>query len=102
MVKEKVLRYRFLSSGTIEEKVYQRQLAKQALTSVVDGRGSGLEQMSMTTEDLAVVFVGRGMSERHAQKVRLHADVQTSIEKLKKEEDDEPKQHFKRGRCNWW
>ena len=54
--KKKCYEYRFLSSGTIEEKVYQRQLAKQALTSVVDGRGSGLEQMSMTTEDLQQLF----------------------------------------------
>ena len=54
--KKKCYEYRFLSSGTIEEKVFQRQLAKQALTSVVDGRGSGLEQMSMTTEDLQQLF----------------------------------------------
>ena len=54
--KKKCYEYRFLSSGTIEEKVFQRQLAKQALTSVVDGRGSGLEQMSMTTADLQQLF----------------------------------------------
>ena len=48
--------YRLLAAGTVEEKVFQRQLAKQALTSVVDGRGSGLEQMSMTTEDLQQLF----------------------------------------------
>ena len=55
--KKKCYEYRFLSSGTIDEKIFQRQLAKQALTSVVDGRGQGLEQMSMTTEDLQQLFL---------------------------------------------
>ena len=37
---KRVFEYRFLASGTIEERIYQRQLAKEGLQTVVDDDGS--------------------------------------------------------------
>ncbi|GAB4814175.1 hypothetical protein N2152v2_001221 [Parachlorella kessleri] len=55
--KRRVFVYRFLTSGTIEEKVYQRQLSKEGLQQVVNSKGgatSGPNLMSM--EELRDLF----------------------------------------------
>lgn len=36
--KKRCFTYRFLATGTVEEKIFQRQLAKQGLQQVVDGK----------------------------------------------------------------
>ena len=51
--KKKVHIYRLLTTGTIEEKVYQRQICKQGLSgSVIDAREKKEVQFSL--EDLRV------------------------------------------------
>uniref|UniRef100_J3LHD5 DNA repair and recombination protein RAD54 n=2 Tax=Oryza brachyantha TaxID=4533 RepID=J3LHD5_ORYBR len=56
--KKRVYIYRFLSTGTIEEKVYQRQMSKEGLQKVIqqeqaDGKMKG---SSLSTEDLRDLF----------------------------------------------
>jgi phage FluMu protein Com len=51
--KKRCFTYRFLSTGTIEEKIYQRQLSKEGLQSVVDDK----EQVNaLSTKDLKNLF----------------------------------------------
>jgi len=47
--------YRFLAAGTIEEKVYQRQLSKEALSDVVGGAPAGGEA-AFSSEELRDLF----------------------------------------------
>jgi len=53
--KKKCYLYRFLATGTIEEKVFQRQLSKESLQNVVNGSGE-LEQAVMSKEELRKLF----------------------------------------------
>ena len=53
--KKKCYLYRFLATGSIEEKVFQRQLSKESLQNVVNGEGT-LEQSSMSKEELRRLF----------------------------------------------
>ena len=53
--KKKCYLYRLLATGTIEEKVFQRQLSKESLQNVVNGEGT-LEQASLTSEELRRLF----------------------------------------------
>ncbi|KAK9808913.1 hypothetical protein WJX72_006358 [[Myrmecia] bisecta] len=59
---KRVYVYRFLTTGTIEEKVYQRQLSKEGLQSVVnktdEAGGAGGSNM-MSTEELRDLFTLR-------------------------------------------
>ena len=41
--KKRVFVYRFLSTGTLEEKVFQRQLSKEGLKSAVSADADGVE-----------------------------------------------------------
>ena len=50
--------YRFLSTGTIEEKVYQRQLSKEGLQNVVNNDAKGGSAV-MSTEELRDLFTLR-------------------------------------------
>jgi len=51
--KKKCFTYRFLATGTVEEKIFQRQLAKEGLQSVVDDK----EQVNaLSTKDLRNLF----------------------------------------------
>ena len=51
--KKRCFTYRFLATGTVEEKIFQRQLAKEGLQSVVDDK----EQVnSFTNKDLRNLF----------------------------------------------
>ena len=53
--KKKCYLYRLLATGSIEEKVFQRQLSKESLQNVVNGEGV-LEQASMSKEELRKLF----------------------------------------------
>lgn len=53
--KKKCYLYRFLAAGTIEEKVFQRQLSKESLQNVVNGSGE-LEQSVMSKDELRKLF----------------------------------------------
>ncbi|KAL2620529.1 hypothetical protein R1flu_000734 [Riccia fluitans] len=60
--KKRVYVYRFLAAGTIEEKVYQRQLSKEGLQKVVDKEqnADGKAQVNdISTEDLRDLFTLR-------------------------------------------
>jgi DNA repair and recombination protein RAD54B len=50
--------YRLLTTGTIEEKIFQRQIAKQGLSDAVDTRdgGSGAGAIHFTKEELKDLF----------------------------------------------
>lgn len=51
--KRRCFTYRFLATGTVEEKIFQRQLSKEGLQSVVDDK----EQVnSLSTKDLRNLF----------------------------------------------
>jgi DNA repair and recombination protein RAD54 and RAD54-like protein len=51
--KKRCFTYRFLATGTVEEKIFQRQLSKEGLQSVVDDK----EQVnSLSTKDLKNLF----------------------------------------------
>jgi DNA repair and recombination RAD54-like protein len=52
--KKKVYVYRFLAAGTLEEKVFQRQLSKKGLQTIVVEEAE--EANAMSTEDLANLF----------------------------------------------
>lgn len=54
--KKQVYVYRFMATGTIEEKVYQRQLSKEGLANVVDGKGK-LDTAMMCKDDLRKLFL---------------------------------------------
>ena len=53
--KKKCYLYRFLAAGTIEEKVFQRQLSKESLQNVVNGSGE-LEQCILSKDELRKLF----------------------------------------------
>ena len=58
--KKDVFVYRFLTTGTIEEKVFQRQMSKEGLQSLVDGQGQGQATKStMTLDELRDLFTYR-------------------------------------------
>jgi len=51
--KKRCFTYRFLTSGSVEEKIYQRQLSKEGLQSIVDDK----EQVNeLSTKDLRNLF----------------------------------------------
>jgi len=55
--KKRCFTYRFLATGTVEEKIFQRQLSKEGLQSVVDDK----EQVNaLSTKDLRNLFKLRG------------------------------------------
>ena len=58
--KKDVFVYRFLTTGTIEEKVFQRQMSKEGLQTLVDGQGQGQATKStMTLDELRDLFTYR-------------------------------------------
>ncbi|KAL1801897.1 hypothetical protein ACET3Z_030544 [Daucus carota] len=56
--KKRVYIYRFLSTGTIEEKVYQRQMSKEGLQKVIQKEQAELKNQGnfLSTEDLRDLF----------------------------------------------
>ncbi|XP_071716163.1 protein CHROMATIN REMODELING 25 [Rutidosis leptorrhynchoides] len=56
--KKRVYIYRFLSTGTIEEKVYQRQMSKEGLQKVIqqEQSDSKIQGNNLSTEDLRDLF----------------------------------------------
>ncbi|CAH0475682.1 unnamed protein product [Peronospora belbahrii] len=58
--------YRFLATGTLEEKIFQRQLSKEGLQNIVDDKE---EVNSLSSKDLKRLFVFREdtMSDTHDQ-----------------------------------
>nr|GLL47317.1 protein CHROMATIN REMODELING 25 [Ipomoea trifida] len=56
--KKRVYVYRFLSTGTIEEKIYQRQMSKEGLQKVIqqEQADSEIQGNSLSTEDLRDLF----------------------------------------------
>ncbi|XP_066532072.1 DNA repair and recombination protein RAD54B [Hoplias malabaricus] len=48
--------YRFLTTGTIEEKIYQRQVSKQGLSGAVVDLGKKAEHISFSAEELRDLF----------------------------------------------
>ncbi|CAI9104342.1 OLC1v1002990C1 [Oldenlandia corymbosa var. corymbosa] len=55
--KKRVYIYRFLSTGTIEEKVYQRQMSKEGLQKVIQQEQSDIDQGNLlSTDDLRDLF----------------------------------------------
>ncbi|CAI5719631.1 unnamed protein product [Peronospora destructor] len=58
--------YRFLTTGTLEEKIFQRQLSKEGLQNIVDDKE---EVNSLSSKDLKRLFVFRKgtMSDTHDQ-----------------------------------
>ncbi|AQK75165.1 DNA repair and recombination protein RAD54 [Zea mays] len=57
--KKRVYIYRFLSTGTIEEKVYQRQMSKEGLQKVIqqEQADNKMQGNSLSTEDLRDLFI---------------------------------------------
>lgn len=51
--KKRCFTYRFLATGTVEEKIFQRQLSKEGLQSVVDDKA---QVNSLSTKDLRNLF----------------------------------------------
>lgn len=61
--RKRVFIYRFLSAGTIEEKMYQRQVLKEEVSKAVVDASAGAAR-SFTREDLREVFtLGNGADE---------------------------------------
>jgi DNA repair and recombination RAD54-like protein len=52
--KKKCFVYRFVTTGTLEEKIFQRQLSKEGLQSIVDDKE---EVNSLSSKDLKRLFV---------------------------------------------
>jgi hypothetical protein len=53
--KKRVYVYRFLTTGSIEEKVFQRQISKEGLQSVVGKAGKAVANLA-TAEELRQLF----------------------------------------------
>lgn len=51
-----VLKFSFFLSGTIEERIFQRQVSKQGLSGTVVDMGKGAEHTSFSTSDLRDLF----------------------------------------------
>lgn len=49
--------YAFLHAGTIEEKIYQRQISKQALSGAVVDLSKGAEHIRFSVEELRNLFI---------------------------------------------
>ncbi|XP_048364013.1 DNA repair and recombination protein RAD54B isoform X2 [Sphaerodactylus townsendi] len=49
--------YRLLTTGTIEEKIYQRQISKQGLSGAVVDLSKGSEQIRFSVEELRNLFI---------------------------------------------
>lgn len=82
--KKRCFTYRFLATGTVEEKIFQRQLSKEGLQSVVDDK----EQVNaLSTKDLRNLFKLRTgtPSDTHdklkCERCAIIADDQEAIEK---------------------
>lgn len=56
--KKRVFVYRLLSTGTIEEKMYKRQLSKEGLKTVVNNESKGGSSL-WSSEDLRDIFTLR-------------------------------------------
>ena len=56
--RKKVYVYRLLAAGTLEEKVFQRQMSKKGLQTIVVDEAE--EATSMSSEDLRCVSAGNG------------------------------------------
>ncbi|KAM9782714.1 DNA repair and recombination protein RAD54B [Neosynchiropus ocellatus] len=54
--KKTVHTYRLLTAGTIEERIFQRQIAKQGLSGTVVDLGKSSDHISFTTSDLQDLF----------------------------------------------
>lgn len=54
--RKKVHIYRLLTTGTIEEKIYQRQMAKQGLSVAVDEKSKGTGRSEFSAEELRDLF----------------------------------------------
>uniref|UniRef100_A0AAY4DKP1 RAD54 homolog B n=1 Tax=Denticeps clupeoides TaxID=299321 RepID=A0AAY4DKP1_9TELE len=54
--KKNVHIYRLLTTGTIEERIYQRQVCKQGLSGAVVDLGKGAEHISFSVEELRDLF----------------------------------------------
>ena len=57
--KKNVFEYRFLATGTIEEKVFQRQLSKEGLQGLVSKSGKA-NSLNTSSEVLRELFLYRG------------------------------------------
>ena len=58
--RKKVYEYRFFATGSIDEKIYQRQLSKDGLASIVNGTGNATTSFSQ--DDLRELFTLRDES----------------------------------------
>lgn len=69
--KKRVYIYRFLSTGTIEEKVYQRQMSKEGLRKVIqqEQRDSDIQGNFLSAEDLRGLFTFHDSSRCHPDAV---------------------------------
>ncbi|XP_051135736.1 protein CHROMATIN REMODELING 25 isoform X2 [Andrographis paniculata] len=79
--KKRVYIYRFLSAGTIEEKVYQRQMSKEGLQKVIQQEQTDSEKGNLlSTEDLRDLFTFResASSEIHEKMCCNRCDQQGS------------------------
>lgn len=65
--------YRFLTSGTIEEKIYQRQLSKEGLQSVI---GSSSADSAFSMDDLRDLFSVKS----DAQQLSVNSDTHESLD----------------------
>ena len=82
--KKRCFTYRFLATGTVEEKIFQRQLSKEGLQSVVDDKD---QVNALSTKDLKNLFKLRTgtPSDTHdklkCERCDIIADDQEAIEK---------------------
>lgn len=84
--------YRFLTTGTIEEKVYQRQLSKEGLQNVVNNDAKGGSAV-MSSEELRDLFTLRSatMSDTYDSMCCPSSDEDSEKENLEPEHDAELK-----------
>ncbi len=54
--KKEVFIYRLILAGTIEEKIFQRQLSKVSLTGCIVDQSSKKEKLKLSTEELKDLF----------------------------------------------
>ncbi|XP_077382369.1 DNA repair and recombination protein RAD54B isoform X2 [Festucalex cinctus] len=88
--KKTVHTYRLLTAGTIEERIFQRQVSKQGLSGTVVDLGKSSEHTSFSTSELRNLFSLTDTPSLTHDLLKCSCDMDGSVNDIKDEEDQAP------------
>ncbi|XP_077432502.1 DNA repair and recombination protein RAD54B isoform X2 [Vanacampus margaritifer] len=88
--KKTVHTYRLLTAGTIEERIFQRQVSKQGLSGTVVDLGKGSEHASFSTSELRDLFSLTDTPSLTHDLLKCSCDMDGSVNDIKEKEDEAP------------